>query len=149
MSVRGRLTFQLRSGQSPYHRESWALVCQPYLNAFQYRFALLQAEHACRLAGDNDEYVTTLGAAYYRAGRYREAIETLGKAGRFDEGSPTALAFLVMAYHRLGQPEPARAVLAHLRKLLDQPRWVKDPETLALAHEAEALIAPQAPTARR
>jgi WD40 repeat protein len=32
-----------------YHRESWALVRQPYLNAFQYRFALLQAEHVCRL----------------------------------------------------------------------------------------------------
>src|SRR5262249_18064966 len=30
-----------------YHRESWALVRQPYLNDVQYRFARLQAEHAC------------------------------------------------------------------------------------------------------
>jgi hypothetical protein len=29
-----------------YHRSSWAVVRQPYLNDFQYHFALLQAEHA-------------------------------------------------------------------------------------------------------
>ena len=48
-----------------YHQASWALVRQPYLNAFQYRFALLQAEHACRLAPDRQEYRVGLGAALY------------------------------------------------------------------------------------
>ena len=38
--------------------------------------------------------------------------------------------------------DQARAKLAHLHKLLDQPRGMKDTETLDLMHEAEALIAP-------
>lgn len=132
-----------------YHRESWALVRRPYLNVFQYRFALLQAEHAWRLARDRQEYRTGLGAARYRAGRYREAIETLGKADRLDKSSPAALAFLAMAHHQLGQEEQARAVLARLRQILDQPRGTKDAETLDLVHEAQALLGPAATTTER
>jgi WD40 repeat protein len=132
-----------------YHQESWALVRQPYLNAIQYRFALLQAEHACRLAPDRQEYRTGLGAALYRAGRYREAIETLGRADRLDEDSPTRLAFLAMAHHRLGQREQARANFDHLHRLLDQPREMKDSEALDLMREAEALIAPPRATTKR
>jgi Tol biopolymer transport system component len=132
-----------------YHRESWALVRKPYLNAFQYRFALLQAEHACRLAADKNDYRIGLGAALHRAGRYREAIETLGRADRPDQSSPAALAFLIMAHHRLGQQEQARADLARLREALNQPRWAKGAETLDLVHEAQALIAtPRATTER-
>jgi WD40 repeat protein len=132
-----------------YHQESWALVRQPYLNAIQYRFALLQAEHACRLAPDRQEYRLGLGAALYRAGRYQEAIETLKGADRLDQSSPAALAFLAMAHHQLGQREKARAALARLRQSLDQPRATKDAETLGLADEAQALIAPQAATTER
>jgi hypothetical protein len=47
-----------------------------------------------------------------------------------------------MAHHRLGHREQARAVLARLRALFDQPHWAKDAEALALMHEAEALISP-------
>jgi len=132
-----------------YHQESWALVRQPYLNAFQYRFALLQAEHACRLAPDRENYRIGLGAALYRAGRYREAIETLGTADRSDKGSPAALTFRALAHHRLGQHEQARANLARLRALFDQPRRAKDAEALDLMHEAEALIAPPRATTER
>jgi WD40 repeat protein len=132
-----------------YHQASWALARQPYLNTFQYRFALLQAEHACRLAPDRPEYHVSLGAALYRAGRYREAIKTLEKADRPDTGSPAALAFLAMAHHRRGQHEQARANLAHLDKALDQARAMKDAEALDLMHEAEALFArPRATTKR-
>jgi WD40 repeat protein len=98
-----------------YHRASWALVRQPCLNAFQYRFARLQAEHACRLTPDRPEYRNGLGAALYRAGRYREAVETLGTADPLNKGSPAVLAFLAMAHHQLGQREKARTALARLR----------------------------------
>jgi WD40 repeat protein len=127
-----------------YHRASGALVRQPYLNAVQYRFARLQAEHACRLAPDRREYRLGLGAALYRAGRFKEAIESLGKADRLDTSSPAAQAFLAMAHHRLGQQEQARAVRARLRARLDQPGGAKDAEVIDLIHEAEALI-PQDP----
>jgi hypothetical protein len=132
-----------------YHRASWALVRQPYLNTFQYRFALLQAEHACRLAPDRQGYRLGLGAALYRAGRYREAVKTLGATDRLDKDSPARLAFLAMAHHQFGQREQARANLAHLHKLLDQPRGMKDAEALDLMHEAEALIAPPRATTER
>jgi WD40 repeat protein len=126
-----------------YHQASWALVRQPYLNANQYRFALLQAEHACRLAPDRQEYRNGKGAALYRMGRYEEAIKFLGRANPPDKGFPAAMAFLAMAHHRLGQREQARAVLARLQEVLDQSRWAKDAEALDLMHEAQALIAPK------
>jgi predicted NACHT family NTPase len=132
-----------------YHQESWALVRQPYLNSFQYRFALLQAEHACRLARDRQDYRIGLGAALYRDRRYQEAIETLEKADRLDKDSPAALAFLAMAHHQLGQREKARAALARLRQSLDQPRGTQAAETLGLVHEAQALIAPPRATTER
>jgi WD40 repeat protein/serine/threonine protein kinase len=132
-----------------YYQASWALVRQPYLNAFQYRFALLQAEHACRLAPDRQEYRTGLGAALYRAGRYREAIKNLAGADRLDQRSSEALAFLAMAHHQLPEQEQARAVLGRLRALFDQPHRANDAEALDLMHEAEALIAPPRATTER
>jgi hypothetical protein len=59
------------------------------------------------------------------------------------------LAFLAIAHHRLGQHDQTRANLAHLHKLLDQPRGMKDAEALDLMHEAEALIAPPRATTER
>jgi hypothetical protein len=110
---------------------------------FQYRFALLQAEHACRLGPDGPGYRTSLGAAYYHSGRYREAIETQGGAHRPDTGSPVALAFLAMAHRQFGQHDQARTGLARLRAILDRPRGTKDAEILDLVHEDHALVAPQ------
>jgi WD40 repeat protein len=60
-----------------YHQASWAIVRQPYLNAFQYRFALQQAETACRLAPDQPKYQATLSMAQYRVGQKEEAQATL------------------------------------------------------------------------
>jgi serine/threonine protein kinase/WD40 repeat protein len=71
--------------------------------------ALPLAEKAVRLKAANAIYCNTLGVAYYRAGRYREAIEMLRpnldkKAG---SGLAIDLYFLAMSHHRLG--EVARA----------------------------------------
>lgn len=131
-----------------YRQASWALVRRPYLNPIQYRFGLLQAEQACRLAPYRKDYRIGLGAALYRAGRFREAIEALAGADSPDQGSSAVLAFLAMAHHRLGHEEQARADLARLRGLLIQPRWAKDAETLGLVDEARALIEPRATTQR-
>jgi tetratricopeptide (TPR) repeat protein len=121
-----------------YHRASWALVRQPYLNVFQYRFALLQAEHAYRRAPDRQEYRIGLGVALYRAGRYREAIATLAGADRLDEDPPARLAFLALAHHRIGQQDQARADRARLRGIPGRLHEA-GAEAPGLAHE-EALI---------
>jgi WD40 repeat protein len=122
-----------------YHRASWALVRKPYLNAFQYHFALLQAEEARRLAPDRQEYRIGLGAALYRAGRYQEAIETLKRADRPDRSSPAVLAFLTLAHHGLDQCEQARADLGRLRELVKQPEQARNEDAQAFLREVEAI----------
>jgi serine/threonine protein kinase/WD40 repeat protein len=72
--------------------------------------ALLLAEKAVRLAAENADFRNTLGAAYYRAGRYRQAVEVLRP--NFERQADVALAFdlyfLAMSCHRLGETARAR-----------------------------------------
>jgi hypothetical protein len=123
-----------------YHQASWAVVRQPYLNAFQYRFALLQAKTACRLASTPDRYQTTLGGAHYRLGNYAEALAALVAGESADLEDPAHLAFFAMTQHRLGQAEPARKTLARLRAAKEGPRGAKQEATHALVQEAEQLL---------
>jgi tetratricopeptide (TPR) repeat protein len=123
-----------------YHEASWTIGRQPYLNAFQYGFALRQAETACRLAPENREYRIALGVAQYRAGKIRSALETLKRAHQHDRGRPAILAFLAMAQHRLARYDQARATLEQLRRVLQQPCWIQDAEMQRFLREAEALI---------
>jgi eukaryotic-like serine/threonine-protein kinase len=72
--------------------------------------ALPLAEKAVRLNPGNANYRNTLGVAYYRAGRYREAVDTLRP--NLDKQEEWGLAFdlyfLAMSYHRLGETARAR-----------------------------------------
>jgi tetratricopeptide (TPR) repeat protein len=72
--------------------------------------ALPLAEKAVRLAPENPDYRNTLGVAYYRAGRYREAVETLRPNLEHQEDGALAfdLYFLAMSHHRLGETARAR-----------------------------------------
>jgi WD40 repeat protein/tRNA A-37 threonylcarbamoyl transferase component Bud32 len=86
--------FSEETNPERYHRASWAIVRQPYLNAFPYHFALRQAEAACRLVPNQANYLTTLGAAQYRAGQYPHARATLEKANRLYHAAPAGLTLL-------------------------------------------------------
>src|SRR5262249_42814652 len=77
-----------------YHDAAWPVIRHPHANPFQYRFALMQAETACRLAPEEAKYRTTLSAAEYRAGNYEEARRTLRKAEQGNKDMPAHLAFL-------------------------------------------------------
>jgi WD40 repeat protein/serine/threonine protein kinase len=123
-----------------YHRASWAVVRQPYLNAFQYRFALRQAEAACALAAERGRYLTALGAAQCLAGPYPGALEALARADRLNRRLPAYLACLALAQHRLGQTEQARATLARSREANSKSAWARDGETQTVLREAAALI---------
>jgi WD40 repeat protein/serine/threonine protein kinase len=120
-----------------YHQSSWGVVCRPRLQAGQYRFALRQAEAACRLRPGEARYRTAVGAAEYRAGNYRGARTTLAGA---EPLTPAGLAFLAMAEQRLGRHEQARAALARLRQV-SAKRAGEEGEDAALRREAEALFA--------
>jgi WD40 repeat protein/tRNA A-37 threonylcarbamoyl transferase component Bud32 len=123
-----------------YRRSSWAVVRQPFLNAVQYRFALRQAETACRLAPEQGESLTALGVAQYRLGQYEKAMATLSRADQINKRSATDLAFLAMAQHRLGRKDALRATISHLEAVMKDPEWSKREDAQAVLHEAAALI---------
>jgi WD40 repeat protein/tRNA A-37 threonylcarbamoyl transferase component Bud32 len=140
---------------------SWRLVKSPKETAEKYRQALEWAQAACRIDPGNGTYLSTLGSAQYRAGRYAEALETLTRsekllAAQWElEGShPADLAFLAMTHHRLGQKEKAEATLARSRETLKLPdyRIERGGENYvyhALLREAESLIEGQAAEPRK
>jgi eukaryotic-like serine/threonine-protein kinase len=68
------------------------------------------AEKAVRLQPGSAVYRNTLGVAHYRAGRYREAIETLrpNLHGQQDWALAFDLYFLAMSHHGLGEAARAR-----------------------------------------
>ena len=72
--------------------------------------ALPLAEKAVRLSADSAVYRNTLGVAYYRAARYREAIRTLraNLDKQEDWSLPFDLYFLAMSHARLGEIARAR-----------------------------------------
>jgi WD40 repeat protein len=124
---------------------SQTLLRQQYLAARWYRQALVQAEAACRLAPGQGLYLHTLGIAQYRLEMYREAVDTLTQSEKIHSAQPPGslpsdLAFLAMAYGRLGETEKAQGYLNRLRETVKQPQWTKDQEAGAFLREAEALL---------
>ena len=104
-----------------------------------------QSEAACRLIPDEADFLTFLGLAQYRVGRYREAVATLTQADRIHRdywnGSPFPkdLAFLALARHRCGQTDQARAILGELRETVKRPQWVREGHMLGYLREAEVI----------
>ncbi len=76
--------------------------------------ALPLAQKAVRLAPGNADYRNTLGVAYYRAGRPREAAATLrpNLEHQDDKALAIDLYFLAMSHYRLGELAQARNYLA-------------------------------------
>src|SRR5205823_3288853 len=72
--------------------------------------ALPLAEKAVRLESKTAIYRNTLGLAYYRAGRFGEAVEILRPNIENEEDWALAydLYLLAMTYHRLGEAARAR-----------------------------------------
>jgi serine/threonine protein kinase/WD40 repeat protein len=72
--------------------------------------ALPLAENAARREPASPDIRNTLGLAYYRAGRYREAAEALrpNLQGQEDASLTLDLYILAMSHHRLGEPARAR-----------------------------------------
>jgi serine/threonine protein kinase/WD40 repeat protein len=101
--------------------------------------ALPLAEKAVRLAATARDLAmsrNTLGVAYYRAGRYREAVEILrtNLATQEDWGLAFDLYFLAMSQHHLGEPERARDYYEWAI------RWTTTQKNLSAGHVEELTI---------
>jgi WD40 repeat protein len=132
-----------------YNDLAWVYLTGPEA-ARNVETALPLAEKAVRLAPKETMYRNTLGVAYYRAGRYREATETLRPNVEKQEDRFLAydLYFLAMSYHRLGR-------LARARDYYDWAvRWVamqrdieseQQEELAAFRAEADELFGRQKP----
>jgi WD40 repeat protein/tRNA A-37 threonylcarbamoyl transferase component Bud32 len=122
-------------------RASWVVVRLPGAAAAASRLALRQAETACGSHPVEPHYFTTLGAAHYRLGQYKEALAALLRVQELrgnDAKEHDELAFLAMTRHQLGQKEQAHAHLVQLRKRCKDMEGLdkEHPE----AHEARALL---------
>jgi WD40 repeat protein/tRNA A-37 threonylcarbamoyl transferase component Bud32/Flp pilus assembly protein TadD len=131
---------------------NWAsrgVVGRPGAKPADYALALRQAETACRLNAQEPAFVTTLGMAMYRVGKYEDAVKTLNRAAQLSEAaanapSPPELAFLAMSRYQMGETGQAQASLSQLRETMQKPNWAGNDEAQRLLKEAEALLAGQA-----
>jgi WD40 repeat protein len=124
---------------------SWEIVRLPGGTLVNYERALKFSVAACRLDPENGAYLNSLGVAQFRAGQYREAVETLTHSDRlnsaaFGGADPGDLAFLAMAHDRLGNRSLALDTLARLRETMMDPRRKANEESQSFLREAEALI---------
>jgi WD40 repeat protein len=128
---------------------AWAYVAAPEALR-DVDAALPLAEKAVRLESANTLYRNTLAVAYYRAGRYREAVAILRP--NIEKQADRALAydlyFLAMSHHRLGETERARDCFDWaVRWLSTQKDLSPDQleELSAIRAEAEELLSSQTP----
>ncbi len=113
------------------HEACWAVLREPLHAAMTFRLALCAIETVCHLEGGNAAYLLTLAIAQYRLGQYEAELIP---------STPTGLAFQAMAYYQLGAIAQARAVLARLQQVIQQPPWHKNAEADGFLREARTLI---------
>ena len=107
--------------------------------------ALDLALKASRLAPDDLTIRNTLGVAYYRCGRYREAADTLraNLSGQSETSLPWDLYFLAMCHQRLGEAPLARTYFdwAERSNTMNDQLQIKELEEMAaLRAEAKKLL---------
>lgn len=140
--VRDRLRRALASGDNPRFlaRAAWDVAKNPHYPPELYTQAIEAARRACTLRPENGAFLNTLGVAQVRAGRYAEAVATLARSDRLNDGHPADLAFLTVAYTHLGRADDARRAFARLQALVRQRPWATDRQSQRFFREASALM---------
>jgi Tfp pilus assembly protein PilF len=97
--------------------------------------AVALAERAVKLQVGKWEYYNTLGIAYYRAGRYKEAVTELKRSlkGGAAQADAFDLYFLAMCHHRLGDDTQARECFGRAC------RWHQEKAATLLKDSKESL----------
>jgi len=137
------------------HLAAWTCILAPSAVADAAAPVRL-AETAVRSDPKSDNFLKTLGAALYRAGRFNEAVQRLSEAHGLwaAETKPASSPaytwfFLTMAHHRAGHPAEAREYLAKAVKRAEEETrpdaaalavWQRRLTLKLLRREAEALL---------
>jgi WD40 repeat protein len=126
---------------------AWPAVSKPGADARAYTRALRQAQEAARQEPQDGLILNTLGVAQYRAGQYREAVETLTRSDEINRASmsesragqslPADIAFLIMAHYRLGDKDLAQTLMQEFEQSMQQGPWYQFPPS---QREAEAFL---------
>jgi tetratricopeptide (TPR) repeat protein len=124
----------------------WMLLTSPRLDLRDYDLGLAMAEELVAQKPEDGLFVNTLAVAYYRHGRYEEALTTLQESSRLSTeatGEPDLadLAYLAMTHHRLGHPEEARAAMQDLRQRFEESRGMARFYDQIMLQEAEEVLA--------
>jgi tetratricopeptide (TPR) repeat protein len=121
---------------------AWLLANHPDPEKRDSQRAVRLARQAVELAAENGYYWSTLGAAYYRAGAWKEALTAMEKSTRLRKSaSGFQWFFLAMAHHQLGHSEEARKY--HDRAVQWMQKHLPDNGDLRrLRAEAAALLNP-------
>ena len=144
---REALKYVVARGDDPYEliAQAMRIASVPGQALDAYKKAVTLAESARQIAPwlPRGGVGTALGASYYRAGRYSEALSALlgARRLRLDE-EPDDLAFTAMVNQRLGRRDEARRALEQLEGLLkDRTKPIVRNETItALTKEAASIV---------
>lgn len=107
--------------------------------------AVTIAEVICARFPNNGGFLNTLGIAYYRAGRYGEALRTLHRSdelNRKDTGRshPIDLAAIITTLVKLDRRPEAEAMYRQLQTLMADPANASDRDNLRFTTEARTLL---------
>src|SRR5262249_52874967 len=132
-----------REGATRLNNVAWSLLTGPEKDRRPDQ-ALPLTLKAVELAPGDGMSRNTLGVAYFRAGRYREAVAVLEDNPNNAGFAAFDLYFLAMSYHKLGEPARARdcferAARWHDEKAAGLPRN-HCTELAAFRAEAETLL---------
>jgi tetratricopeptide (TPR) repeat protein len=126
---------------------AWTCVLAPGAGADSARVVALAERAVAADPKQQHNYLNTLGAALYRAGRSEEAVRRLGEAlqAHGQGGVVEDWLFLALAHQRLGHGADARQWLDRAIRVLDDAAgpvmsWSQRLQRQFLRAEAEALL---------
>jgi tetratricopeptide (TPR) repeat protein len=132
-----------------HNRAAWLLATNPIRERRDASRALELAQTAVKLDPYEATYWNTLGVAQYRAGRWKNAIETLGHSLSLAHGQDESFDtfFLAMAHWKLGNRQEARTWYARALRWLEEhaPRGEHGAQLSRFRAEAAELLGLRAP----
>jgi WD40 repeat protein/serine/threonine protein kinase len=135
LQLAGRADWDARAND-----QVWQTLLTKPDDAALMRLGLRRAEEFYRTHAWSVEAWTQVGAARYRNGQHKEAIEILLRASAVGAGNPLIETFLAMAYHMSAQRDAAHESLDRARLSLKSADPVARAYSTQLIREAEALL---------